>query len=455
MNLNSKILTSLFDNDKKLKYVKTMFDNLNRSNKNMTLKNKNLQSNILNFYNKNTVSPYVPLIAKGPWIISNQGKLIYDTGGYGMLGYGHSPDWALNILKKEHVMANVMTPSYEQYLLTEKLKEKIGNPCPYEKFAFLNSGSEAMELAGRIMDTIGKKKKDSRKMSKYIVLKDSFHGRTSNASIFSDSCSNVYNNTLKSFGYHKMTETVEINNLDELRHKIIYILNNEYVLDGIIMEPVMGEGRPGIALDPEFYKLARSLTNELNAVLVIDSVQAGIRTNGCLSIVDYPSMKDCEAPDMEIFSKAINSGIYPLSVLGLKNNISKEYEVGTYGNTMCANPKALDIGLETLNRLDEEVSQNIVDQGHNFVRMLNDLKNRYPHIIEDVTGTGLLIAAHINDKYDVVGKNGLEITCRNNGLNVIHGGKNALRFTPHFLINENEIALIKYILIDVLKNHCN
>lgn len=454
MNLNSKIL-SLFENDKKLKYVKRMFDNFNRSNKNITLKNRTLQSNILNFYNKNTVSPYVPLVAKGPWIISNQGKLIYDTGGYGMLGYGHSPDWALNILKKEHVMANVMTPSYEQYLLTEKLREKIGSPCPYEKFAFLNSGSEAMELAGRIMDTIGKKKKDSRKMSKYIVLKDSFHGRTSNASLFSDSCSNVYKNNLKSFGYHKMTETVEINNLNELRHKIIDILNNEFVLDGIIMEPVMGEGRPGIALDPEFYKLARSLTNKLNSVLVIDSVQAGIRTNGCLSIVDYPSMKDCEAPDMEIFSKAINSGIYPLSVLGLKNNISKEYEVGTYGNTMCANPKALDIGLETLNRLDDKVSQNIVKQGHNFVNMLKDLKNMYPHVIEDVTGTGLLIAAHISDKYDVVGKNGLETICRNNGLNVIHGGKNALRFTPHFLINENEIALIKYILMNVLKNHCN
>ena len=53
-----------------------------------------------------------------------------------MLGYGHSPEWVLNILGKEHVMANVMTPSYEQAILTNKLKEIIGNPCPYEKFAF-------------------------------------------------------------------------------------------------------------------------------------------------------------------------------------------------------------------------------------------------------------------------------------------------------------------------------
>jgi acetylornithine/succinyldiaminopimelate/putrescine aminotransferase len=246
-----------------------------------------------------------------------------------------------------------------------------------------------------------------------------------------------------------MVETVEINNLDDLRNKIIDILNKGYILDGVIMEPVMGEGRPGVGLNPEFYKLARHLTNELNSILLIDSVQAGIRTNGCLSIVDYPLLKDCDAPDMEIFSKAINSGIYPLSVLAMSNNIGKKYEVGTYGNTMCANPKALDIGLETLNKLDKNVSKNIVDQGANFKHMLNDLKNMYPHIIEDVTGTGLLIAAHINKKYEVVGKNGLEIKCRKQGLNVIHGGENALRFTPHFLINDNEIALIKYILSNV------
>ena len=460
MNINSKLL-QVFKNDNNLSHVIKKFKNYQNTKKiykNYQYKkhlfkstqntNNGLQNNILNFYNKDTISPYVPLAAKGPWILSNEGKIIYDTGGYGMLGFGHSPEWALNILGKEHVMANVMTPSFEQSILTNKLKEIIGNPCPYEKFAFLNSGSEAMELAGRIIDTIGKKK-NAKKMSKSIVLKDSFHGRTTNASLFSDSCSNLYKNTLKSFQYHNIVEAVEINNLDELKNKINDILNNGFELDAIIMEPVMGEGRPGIALNPEFYKLARLQTRELHSVLLIDSVQAGIRTNGCLSVVDYPSLKGCEAPDMEVFSKAINSGMYPLSVLALKKEVSEKYQVGTYGNTMSANPKALDIGFETLNRLDKNVSKNIVEQGKNFVNMLNALKKLYPGVIEEVSGTGLLIAAHINKKYDVVGENGLEINCRKRGLNVIHGGKNALRFTPYFLINKKEIELIKYILKDV------
>lgn len=455
MNLNSKLL-KVFKNDSNLNEVIKIFNfytNIGKSFKLYQTTNSGLQNNILNFYNKDTISPYVPIAAKGPWIVSNEGTIIYDTGGYGMLGYGHSPEWALNVLSKEHVMANVMTPSYEQSILTMKLKEIIGKPCPYQKFAFLNSGSEAMELAGRIIDTIGKKK-NYKKMSKSIVLKDSFHGRTSHASLFSDSCSNIYKNTLKSFQYHKIVETVEINNVVELKNKINDILNNGFELDAIIMEPVMGEGRPGIALNPEFYNLARQQTLELESILLIDSVQAGIRTNGCLSVVDYPSLKGCKPPDMEVFSKAINSGMYPLSVLALKKEVSEKYEVGTYGNTMCANPKALDIGFETLNRLDKNVSKNIVKQGKNFVSMLNTLKESYPDVIEEVTGTGLLIAAHINKKYDVVGENGLEINCRKRGLNVIHGGKNALRFTPYFLINENEITLIKHILKDVFDDVC-
>ena len=448
MNINSKLL-KVFKDDKNLIHVKNRYKNFEKSFK-YVKHNGSLQHNVLNFYNKDTISPYVPLSAKGPWIISNEGKIIYDTGGYGMLGYGHSPDWALNVLNREHVMANVMTPSYEQSLLANKLKEKIkiGKPCPYDKFAFLNSGSEAMELAGRIIDTIGKKK-NTKKWSKCIVLKDSFHGRTSHASLFSDSCSEFYKNNLKSFEYHNFVDTVEINNTDELTNKINNTLNNGFELDAIIMEPVMGEGRPGIALSSDFYNLARQKTIELDSILLIDSVQAGIRTNGCLSVVDYPSLKGCIAPDMEVFSKAINSGIYPLSVLALKKEISEKYTVGTYGNTMCANPKALDIGFETLSRLDENVSNNIVKQGHNFVAMLNNLKHLYPKVIEDITGTGLLIAAHINNKYAVVGENGLEMNCRKRGLNVIHGGKNALRFTPNFLINENEIQLIECILKEV------
>ena len=442
MKIGSKLLKN-FSKDKNLNHLRSKLNNhLNESKFN----NINLQKNVMNFYDKNTVSPYIPVAAKGPWILTNEHKIICDTGGYGMLGYGHNPQWLLDTMHKEHVMANVMTPSVECYKMTEKLKDSIGseNECPYDKFAFLNSGSEAMELAGRIIDTNANK--DKERKSKYIVLNNSFHGRTSNAALFSNSCKQSYDEKLKSFSYHNMTETVEVNDIYSFISKVNNLNNSKYVIDAIIMEPVMGEGNPGIQLSPDFYKQVRKISNDLNIPLVIDSVQAGIRTNGCLSITNYPGFINLDAPDMEIFSKAISSGHYPLSVLAMKQKMADVYEIGTYGNTMCANPKALDIGYETLNKLTPEVSKNIVKQGDNFRKMLEELKNKYPSFITDVTGTGLLIAAHINKDIEVVGYNRLETKCRLNGLNVIHGGENAIRFTPWFLINENEINLIKNLL---------
>jgi len=42
----------------------------------------------------------------------------------------------------------------------------------------------------------------------------------------------------------------------------------------------------------------------------------------------------------------------------------------------------------------------------------------------------------------VVGFHGVEMWCRKHGLGVIHGGKNALRFTPTFAITEAEVELV-------------
>ena len=65
-------------------------------------------------------------------------------------------------------------------------------------------------------------------------------------------------------------------------------------------------------MERAFYDEARRLTKEHGSMLVIDSVQAGIRGQGCLSIVDYEGFQDAEAPDMEAWSKAINAGQFPL-----------------------------------------------------------------------------------------------------------------------------------------------
>ena len=64
-------------------------------------------------------------------------------------------------------------------------------------------------------------------------------------------------------------------------------------------------------------------------------------------------------------------------------------------------------------------------------------------MITKVQGTGLLCSAELEpSKFPVVGVNAVEPWCRRRGLGVIHGGVNALRFTPHFNITSKEIDLI-------------
>ena len=50
-----------------------------------------MQAGYVNFYPDDAVNPYVALAARGPWIVTLKGAVLHDSGGYGMLGFGHAP----------------------------------------------------------------------------------------------------------------------------------------------------------------------------------------------------------------------------------------------------------------------------------------------------------------------------------------------------------------------------
>ena len=55
----------------------------------------------------------------------------------------------------------------------------------------------------------------------------------------------------------------------------------------------------------------------------------------------------------------------------------------------------------------------------------------------------------------VIGFDGIEERCRVKGFGVIHGGKNALRLTPHFNIQSDEIDMIVGIIREVLTDYAS
>lgn len=403
------------------------------------------------------MNPYIPLAAKGPWIVTSHGGVVYDTGGYGMLGFGQNPDNVLKTLANPVVMANIMTPSFSQQAFKDAIRKEIGHTrngsCPYESFICLNSGSECVSLALRIADV------DARRMTSasgphngrpscLISLKGSFHGRTERPAQASDSTRKIYQRYLKSFkGSTPPLYTVTPNDVDEL-HRIFEQVEEEGLhVEAMLMEPVMGEGNPGMAITREFYDAARQLTDKYRSLLLVDSIQAGLRARGTLSIMDYPGFQDAAPPDFETFSKALNGGQFPLSVLALGPRVEEIYARGLYGNTMTTNPRALDVAVSILESITPEIRANIVEQGKNMVASFDRLVERYPDVFTHTSGTGLLNAIELNPQFPAFGHpRAFEVLCRELGLGVIHGGQNALRFTPVFNISKDEVDLVTEVI---------
>jgi len=344
-----------------------------------------------------------------------------------------------------------MTPNLSQKYLIELLRKEIGHTrggCPFNRFLCMNSGSEAVAVGARLADINTKLMTDpggryANKATRILSLKGSFHGRTQRPAQFSDSTRQNYCKHMASFRDHDDLITVEPNDIEQLKQVFSWADSNNVFFEAFFLEPVMGEGNPGLDITPEFYAEARRLTKEHGSLLLVDSIQAGLRAHGVLSIIDYPGFESLEAPDMETYSKALNAGQYPFSVLAMNERASGLYRKGVYGNTMTSNPRALDVACAVLEGITPELRQNIRDRGAQVLAALRTVAEEMDGRITGVQGTGLLFSVELDgSRYKSYGADSIEEFMRHHGLNVIHGGQNSLRFTPNFDLSSEEVDLI-------------
>jgi acetylornithine/succinyldiaminopimelate/putrescine aminotransferase len=343
-----------------------------------------------------------------------------------------------------------MTPSISQMRFAKAMDRELGrnrDSNPYARYLALNSGSESVGLACRIADVNAKLLTDpgaryAGRAIKRVVVKGAFHGRTDKPALYSDSTRKTYLQHLASYRHEDTLLTVQPYDIAQLEAVFADADKNGWFIEAMFLEPVMGEGDPGRAVTPEFYQKARALTEAHGALLLVDSIQAGLRAHGVLSVTDYPGFEKLAPPDMETFSKALNAGQYPLSVLAVTQRTAELYRKGIYGNTMTANPRALDVALATLDLLTDEVRDNIRERGKEFVDKLNALKNELGGLITKVQGTGLLFSCELAPEFKCYGAGSIEEFMRERGVGVIHGGTNSLRFTPHFLVTSDEVDLV-------------
>ena len=288
----------------------------------------------------------------------------------------------------------------------------------------MNSGSESVTVSLRIADVnsnllTSPGGKHEGKEIKLLAIENGFHGRTDRPAQMSHSCKDSYDKNLASFRDRDNLYLVPSNDVQALQ---------------------------------EAFKKA----DEENVFIELMAIEPGIRGQGCLSIIDYDGFQDCEEPDLETWSKAVNAGQYPFSVLGMNSKASDLYVTGIYGNTMTTNPRALETAAAVLDNITPELRKNIRERGVEFVEKLNILANDFPDYVVKVQGTGLLCSIELKpDILPIIGFDAVEPWCRRRGLGVIHGGENALRFTPHFGITSEEIDLITNIVREAIIEFTN
>ena len=124
-----------------------------------------------------------------------------------MLGSGHGPATIIDSMSENWVMANVMTPSFSQKRLSDRLRIELGHTrgeCPFTKFICMNSGSESVTVGLRIADANANRHtsaggRHEGKPIKLLAVEQAFHGRTDRPAQISHSCKDGYDDNLASF----------------------------------------------------------------------------------------------------------------------------------------------------------------------------------------------------------------------------------------------------------------
>lgn len=383
--------------------------------------------------------PLTIVSGKGCRLTDDKGKEYLDfVAGISTCCLGHSNKELIDAVTKQistvhHVSNLYYTPSQGQ--LAAWLVE---NSC-MDKAFFCNSGAEANEGAIKL----ARRHASNRGITDPVIItaKQSFHGRTLAA--LTATGQPKYH---QGFGYGgKMVqgfEYVEYNNLEELEAMVkeMNITPEEDAKEGrkrgvaaIMMEALQGEG--GIITgDPKFFALARKLADDCGALLICDEVQVGMGRSGKLWGFENLGIE----PDVFTSAKALGGGV-PIGAMCARGEAANTLGPGDHASTYGGNPLACSAGLAVAQYLsDHDILSNVAARSEQLSAGLAKLAEKYPSILADIRGWGLLKGIKINDDAGVTAGE-LVGELMNEGLLTVAAGPSVVRFVPPLIVSEEEI----------------
>ena len=369
---------------------------------------------------------------KGSFLYTKRGDKYLDfVQGIAVNSLGHANPILVKTIHKQskklwHVSNSFKIPEGEE-LATKLTKKTFADAV-----IFQNSGAEATEaaikVARRYFYSLGNPKKN-----RILCIKNSFHGRTIAAINASGSKKMVEGFGPKVGGF----DHFRFGNHNELKKKI------SHKTAAIMIEPIMGEG--GIKVIPDWcLKELRKICDKNKILLILDEVQCGIGRTGKFFSYEFANIK----PDIVPIAKGIGGG-FPIGAVLMTKKVSAAMVPGTHGSTFGGNPLAMSVGNAVMNEIFKKgFLSKVKSNSKYFISELNKIKNKFPNIIKEIRGTGLILGIQLHhDQTKFIQ------SLMKNKLLTIRAAENVIRILPPLNVNKNEINLALKIINKVCEGY--
>ncbi|MCF8042097.1 MAG: aspartate aminotransferase family protein [Desulfarculaceae bacterium] len=369
---------------------------------------------VMNTYGR---APITFVQGEGCQLWDDQGNQFTDfLAGIAVVNLGHAhPEVTKAVCEQAARLVHVSNLYYTEP--QAKVAELLVENSFADKVFFCNSGAEANEGALKLARLWGKEKMGG--AFTIITMERSFHGRTLG--------------TLSATGQDKIQK-----GYDPLvpRFKHVPYGDLEAVKDAwddnvcaVLVEPVLGEG--GVVVPPDGYLSGlRELCDSHGALLMFDEVQTGLGRTGKLFAHEHFGVK----PHVMTLAKALANGL-PAGAVLADAEAAKMFGPGTHATTFGAGPVVMAASGVVVDKL---VNGGLVEHaeatGLYFKTQLEGLAAKYPEVVTQVRGLGLLLGLALNQAAGP-----LVARLRDMGYIVGAAQDTVLRFAPPLVVSQNEI----------------
>ncbi|WP_114429020.1 aspartate aminotransferase family protein [Phyllobacterium bourgognense] len=326
--------------------------------------------------------------AEGMYYYDQNGRAILDFfGGFGSLAFGHNHPRIVGARKKfqDEQRQEIAIAFMSQYATALAHNLAACSPGDLDMVFLGSSGSEAMEAAIKVAERAAGPKKP-----KIVYAENSFHGKTKGVLSITDG--GLYRGEFKLV---ENTVRVPFGDIDAVENAF----RSDPEIGVIVLETIQGGG--GIIQAPkEYWQKLRALCDQYGVLWVADEVQCGFGRSGRFYAFEHAGV----VPDVTALAKSLGGGKAAVGAMIAR----REVYMKAYGTPKTAMIHAMatfgGIGeacvtsIEAINILyDEHLIDNAAATGDYLLQKLEELKAKYPSMIKDVRGKGLMVGLEFHD----------------------------------------------------------